>query len=115
MLVQLAFSFGHVDLPGYHGDGELELVAKHLFVHSSLKLGKSHDCDEHENEHDHEHEHCPICWTLDAAGAPILPAMALDLVLFRKLDTNRSTKSDIFVSSTLLPYQGRAPPLMPLT
>ncbi|MCP4935058.1 MAG: DUF2946 domain-containing protein [bacterium] len=109
MLLQLAFTYGHVDLPHYHGSGELELVTEHLFVHSSPYHDKSHKSHESDKS---EHDRCPTCWTLDAAGALILHVTAFKLLSERRFETDQSVITTSFFSLAFLLYQGRAPPMM---
>ena len=82
MLMQLLFAFGHVafgdgNLPGYHHDGKMTQLVKALLVSDQFRQDKNLQ----HKEHEHKEGDCAVCWMLGAAGALVLPVIAMGEML----------------------------------
>lgn len=108
---QLAFAFGHLAGPSpLHAEGPLSLVLENLLLHSSYA---AHSETEHEHDHEADGDRCNICWLLSAAGALLLPLVAmLAVLLLGQAIARPAEPSGALARHLAVAYLVRAPPVV---
>ena len=106
MMTHLVISFGHIDLPGHHGEG---VVAQH--AQSLLALHDYHP-DDHEKKHSHFDDDCATCWLVSAAGGFVLPMVSVvGLLICAPLIHSPVKTIDASVAGFFWICKARGPPL----